>query len=184
MGWVRLDHALISALVERWREETHTFHLPVGEATVTLEDVAVLFGLPVDGEPVSCRVDSLTIEQWQALCLELLGAAPPDTRLDHGRLLLTWLVEHIEGMPPGDLPVQTLEQYTRATILCLIGGLLLSDTSDNKVKLLYLPLLRDLDACGRLSWGSAVLAWMYRCLCRSSRTHVRDVCGASTLLQV
>ena len=87
-------------------------------------------------------------------------------------------------MPAGDLPVQSLEQYARATILWLLGGQLLSDTSDNKVKLMYLPLLRDLDACGRLSWGSAVLAWLYRCLCRSSRMHVRDVAGPVVLLQV
>ena len=44
-----IDKALITALVERWRPETNTFHLPVGEMTVTLEDVACLWGLPIDG---------------------------------------------------------------------------------------------------------------------------------------
>ncbi|CAH9091458.1 unnamed protein product, partial [Cuscuta epithymum] len=46
---VPLDRALLTALLERWRQETHSFHLPVGEVTVTLGDVAVLTGLEVDG---------------------------------------------------------------------------------------------------------------------------------------
>ncbi|KAL0015722.1 hypothetical protein SO802_002791 [Lithocarpus litseifolius] len=44
-----IDHCLISALVEQWRSETHTFHLPHGEMSITLEDVEVILGLPIDG---------------------------------------------------------------------------------------------------------------------------------------
>lgn len=40
----KIDHVLVTALVERWRQETYTFHLPVGEATMTLQDVALFFG--------------------------------------------------------------------------------------------------------------------------------------------
>ena len=47
------DPALISALVERWRPETHTFHLPVGEITVSLQDVSFLWGLPITGAAVT-----------------------------------------------------------------------------------------------------------------------------------
>ncbi|XP_057969430.1 serine/threonine-protein phosphatase 7 long form homolog [Malania oleifera] len=49
IGHIQLDWHLVAALVERWMPETHTFHLPHREATITLQDVAVLFGLPIDG---------------------------------------------------------------------------------------------------------------------------------------
>ncbi|KAL9678671.1 hypothetical protein QQ045_016520 [Rhodiola kirilowii] len=50
---VNIDPKLYTTLVERWRPETHTFHLNGGEATITLQDVALLTGLPIDGEPMS-----------------------------------------------------------------------------------------------------------------------------------
>ena len=54
--WMRVDKALLTALVDRWRPETHTFHLPCGEIALTLEDVAYLLGLPLDGDAVGPRV--------------------------------------------------------------------------------------------------------------------------------
>jgi hypothetical protein len=38
---------LVSAFVERWHGETNTFHLPVGEMSITLDDVFCLTGIPV-----------------------------------------------------------------------------------------------------------------------------------------
>ncbi|WVZ49915.1 hypothetical protein U9M48_001231 [Paspalum notatum var. saurae] len=54
-GLPPLDPALLTALVDRWRPETHTFHLPCGEMTITLEDTAMILGLPMDGSPVIHR---------------------------------------------------------------------------------------------------------------------------------
>ncbi|KAH1038385.1 hypothetical protein J1N35_040128 [Gossypium stocksii] len=45
----KLDPTLINTLVERWGPETHIFHLPCDECTITLEDVALQMGLMMDG---------------------------------------------------------------------------------------------------------------------------------------
>jgi hypothetical protein len=47
--WKNILHGLICAFVERWHEKTSSFHLPIGEMTVTLDDVACLLYLPIDG---------------------------------------------------------------------------------------------------------------------------------------
>ena len=53
LGHIAIDWPLITSLVERWRPETHTFHVPVGEMTITLQDVAILLGLRIHGPAVT-----------------------------------------------------------------------------------------------------------------------------------
>ena len=40
-----IKHVTLTSLVERWRPETHTFHLIIGEMTITLKDIAMILGL-------------------------------------------------------------------------------------------------------------------------------------------
>jgi hypothetical protein len=40
---------LIAAFMDRWRPKTHTFHFPIGEMTLSLEDAAMLGGLSCAG---------------------------------------------------------------------------------------------------------------------------------------
>ncbi|XP_052490416.1 serine/threonine-protein phosphatase 7 long form homolog [Gossypium raimondii] len=49
----KLDPPLISALVKRWRQKTHTFHLLCSECTITREDVSLQLGLPVNGDDIT-----------------------------------------------------------------------------------------------------------------------------------
>ncbi|XP_052193832.1 uncharacterized protein LOC127802168 [Diospyros lotus] len=48
-----INHAIVSAFTERWQPETNTFHLPFGEISITLYDVAAILKIPVTGRSVS-----------------------------------------------------------------------------------------------------------------------------------
>ncbi|XP_071938942.1 serine/threonine-protein phosphatase 7 long form homolog isoform X1 [Coffea arabica] len=183
IGQLPLDHSLITALVERWREETHTFHFPVGECTITLQDVAILLGLPIDGDPITSPESSKKMQEWQALCQELLGVTPPPKDFNGNRLRLRCLNERFKSLP-SDADDTVILCHARAHILRMIGGLLFPDKSQSKVKLMYLPFLRDLEACGKLSWGSAVLACLYREMCRASKSKAKEIGGPLILLQL
>ncbi|PWA82890.1 hypothetical protein CTI12_AA172680 [Artemisia annua] len=50
---------LIFWFAEKWSPKTNTFILPWGEITITLEDMMVLGGLSVLGDPVTSHVESL-----------------------------------------------------------------------------------------------------------------------------
>ncbi|KAF1892023.1 hypothetical protein Lal_00036375 [Lupinus albus] len=65
----------------------------------------------------------------------------------------------------------------------MIGGELLPDKSNNKVHLIYLPLLRDLTRVHLYSWGSACLANLYREMCRTTKPNAKAMGGCLTLLQ-
>ena len=59
----------------RWRPETHTFHLPYGDMTLTMQDVKASFGLRLRGLPVMGIVDN---DHWRELVAQFTGFLPPD----------------------------------------------------------------------------------------------------------
>jgi len=65
------DKGLIFAFVERWHRETKNFHLPFGEMIVTLDDVFVLFHLPIMGQ--FCPNKALDFDVALESLMALLG---------------------------------------------------------------------------------------------------------------
>ncbi|MFQ6652363.1 hypothetical protein Gotur_024265, partial [Gossypium turneri] len=174
----KVDPKLISTLIERWRPETHTFHLPCGECTITLEDVSLQLRLPVDGYPVTGSSQS---SDWGAVCYELLGAIPE--KMDGGKIEMGWLCDTFPDPDEDSTEIERI-RYTRAYILQLIGGYLMPDLSRSRVHLRWLLKLVDFRAAGELSWGSAVLATLYREMYGATRPMRAKIGGCLSLLQL
>ncbi|XP_016704223.1 protein MAIN-LIKE 2-like [Gossypium hirsutum] len=162
---------ILSALVERWHPETHTFHFPCGECTTTLEDVTLQLGLPIDGSPVT-GVSAFT--DLAALCYQLLGDSPEDGESYFFGIKFIWLKAKI-GQLSANASEGELMCAARAYIMHMIGAVLMLDANGDSVHLMYLSLLADLSTARLYSWGSAVLAMLYRELCRATKPKVHDI---------
>ncbi|KAH0707770.1 hypothetical protein KY289_012846 [Solanum tuberosum] len=181
-----IDRSLITSLVERWRPETHTFHFRTGEATITLQDVEVLYGLPVNGHPVLGNELIRTIGDWQNICQRLLGFTPCPQDFNHNSLKVSALNAHMLRQPQlTDMATQDIvNQKARCYMFWMIAGMMMANTSGSFLKLMYLPMLEDVNAIGSYSWGSATLACLYRFLCKSSQSNQNEIAGFLPLLQI
>ncbi|XP_057755438.1 serine/threonine-protein phosphatase 7 long form homolog [Arachis stenosperma] len=181
IGIIQCQKALVKTLVESWHPETHTFHLPIGEYAVTLEDVAMILGLPTDGLPVTGMTIS-SAEALEAECLHQFGVAPRKSECRGSGIKLTWLQDLKERLQLTNK--ESKQRYVKVHIMLLIGTILLGDKSGASVHWKFLLLLHDFGSIVQFSWGSACLAHMYRALCRASRFDCKEIDDSLTLLLV
>ncbi|QHO18566.1 uncharacterized protein DS421_11g321600 [Arachis hypogaea] len=130
IGVVQCQKALVNALVERWHPETHTFHLPVGECAVSLEDMAMIFGLSTEGLPVT----GMTLSSFEALeaeCLHQFGVALRKSDCRGSGIKLTWLRDLKERSQLTD--ENSIQVYVKCHIMLLIGTILFGDKSGASV---------------------------------------------------
>lgn len=180
MAYVKIDGMLIQAFVERWRPETHTFHMRHGECTITLQDVAVLVGLPVDGYPIFGQ----TSGEWADLAEAYLGIRPAPADMHGSSVLFSWLSDHFSDITPFLGSREDLDRFTRAWILKFLGGVLFVDKNSSRVSLRYLPFLADLSEAKNYSWGSAALSYLYRELCNATNPGAKSIGGMCVLIQL
>ncbi|KAK5772736.1 hypothetical protein PVK06_049030 [Gossypium arboreum] len=125
----KLDSKLISALIERWRLKTYTFHLLCGECTITLEDERLQLRLSVDGSALTRSTQSA---DWGAVCYDLLGAIPDNI---YGvRIEMGWLRDTFPEPENDSTKVERI-RYARTYILEMIGGYLIPNLLRNLVDL-------------------------------------------------
>eukprot|EP00256_Glycine_max_P068224 XP_025982819.1 protein MAIN-LIKE 1-like [Glycine max] len=176
------DLGLISAFVERWHGETSTFHLPVGELTITLDDVSSLHHLPITGSLHSFH--ALSTEEARFLLTELLEVsaeeARAETALTRGAYVRLGWVRDIYEMR---CQARRWIVAARAYLLHLVGCTLFANKSATYVHVVHLDAFCDLAQSGSYAWGVVALVHMYDQLDEASRTTTRQLAGYLTLLQ-
>ncbi|XP_028101444.1 protein MAIN-LIKE 1-like [Camellia sinensis] len=164
-----VNKLLVSCFVERWQPETNTFHMTVGEMTLTLDDVGTILGLPIVGKSVS--IPDVTDHHGVTLLVYGLGiterAAYEEVSSAGGNSVrLEWLRSQFAGVTDSD-PEDAIH-----------------DKSGGRVPVVYLGLLMDLGSIHTYAWGAAALAFLYQQLGFASRSGVKQMGGYMTLLEV
>jgi hypothetical protein len=119
----------ITAMVDRWRLETHSFHLPCGEMTVTLEDMAMILGLSIRGRPVTGHVDSVGSSKR----VTVFVGREPSVRVSgvKGRqagVCASWQHKEFHECHP-DADEDTVTMYARAWVWHMFATVLFLDST-------------------------------------------------------
>ncbi|WVZ71170.1 hypothetical protein U9M48_019789 [Paspalum notatum var. saurae] len=176
-GRLWLDRSLLTALVDRWHAETHTFHMPCGEMSPTLQDVSMILGLPLTGDPVGPRVIT---DDWMDDLQERFALVDRDPV--HGPLTAhphvagpskSWLMQFRAEYLADDADDNSVSRSLEAFLLWMFGYIMINNSHGNCVDRVLMPYARAIaeaedDEVPTWSWGSAVLAATYRGLCDAS----------------
>ncbi|XP_047177868.1 protein MAIN-LIKE 1-like [Vigna umbellata] len=128
LSYEYVDHGLIVSLAKRWHPETNTFHLRVGEMSVTLDDVHNLLHLPIMGQ--FCDVEELEYDEARSHLMDLLGVdrakASAEMKQSRGpKVRLSWLREVYQECIEQEL----WECAARAYLLHLLGCTIFTNKS-------------------------------------------------------
>ncbi|KAL5148681.1 Protein MAIN-LIKE 1 [Glycine soja] len=176
------DRGLLSAFVERWHRETSSFHLPVGELTITLDDVSSLLHLPVIGD--FHAFEPLHVDDAVQMLVDLLMVSPESARAETVQCREPYVrLQWVRDIYQRRCQAGHWTAVARAYLLHLLGCTLFANKSATNVHVVYLEVLRDLSMTERYAWGVATLVHMYDQLNDASMSHSRQLDGYITLLQ-
>ena len=101
--------------------------------TITLQDVAIILKLGIDGPAITgtCVLDVAE------LCVELLGVTSPADALRGSAISIRWLCDQL-STPALDSDEVALKRSARGFILVLMGSFLFADNKGVHVHLCFL----------------------------------------------
>ncbi|KAL5131119.1 Protein MAIN-LIKE 1 [Glycine soja] len=154
------DQGLLSLFVERWHQETSSFHLPVGEVTITLDDISSLLHLPVVGDLHAFQ--PLHVDDAIQMLVDLLMVSTEDVRAETGQCRGPYIrLQWVRDMYQRRCQAGHWTAAARAYLLHLLGCTLFANKSATHVHVVFLEALRDLSQTGRYAWGVAALCWIF-----------------------
>ncbi|XP_057464465.1 protein MAINTENANCE OF MERISTEMS-like [Actinidia eriantha] len=144
------NHDLVLGLSEFWCPETNTFVFPWGEATITLEDIAVLGGFPVIGNPVTSPLprELLEVEEEMRKHQKEMGRSKA-RKATHD----AWLGHFIE---------QSGVEFEHVAFLALWLSRYVFPSSDKAIGKHVFPIAGHLSRGTKLALAPAVLSSLYR----------------------
>ncbi|XBI49006.1 hypothetical protein VPH35_112643 [Triticum aestivum] len=163
-----LNTPLVSSLVYRWRPETHSFHLWTGGMTVTLQDVSLITGIPINGRPLCMSTDP---DGWRKQMTTLIGMALTEAEADveEGEekkkkerkavgAAFTWIQSNFAHCP-ADASDDVIQTHARVYMWYVVLRTLFPNFTGKNAPWMWLKALTVFDS--RWSWGSATLAYLY-----------------------
>ena len=148
--------------------------------TITLQDVEVLLGIPIDGEAIVGTCDL----GWALECQNMFGIVTNPVVLPGKMIQINMLLEKVDQGLPDGAAEDVVYQYARCYILALLEDTIFVDKSGDRVHTMWLQMLRDVCNPPRYNWGSACLTWLYRELCRVTNRGANQISRALILVQI
>jgi hypothetical protein len=195
-----VDWGILTAFSERWQPETGTFHLPVGELTITLDDVSCLLHIPISGKMLNHEGTACKMEEGADMCDTYLNFPKEDcmeefdkmkgAHLSFQKLLQLYLdnKNFAEKALHEKEKEEDIKFYQDCAIRCfllyLLGSTLFTNKSTQYVDVIFLTYLQDLDLIHTWNWGASGLAYLFKYLDKSTRQASGNNGGYNCLLQV
>ena len=167
--------------MERWHPETNSFHFSWGEMTITLHDVQIILGVPIEGTtPYTMRTENQIVVEVSRITGWTIQDISKWLRKDSGIELKT-AMEKLKEMIRNGAPDESI---AKVYMFIALAATLFFDKSRTRGAIWVFGLCLDLQLMRKFSWGMGCLAWLYRALGKASCQNTKSIDGCTWILRV